>query len=153
MRRNCLRKWQSFNNKKSYTMDNNSVKNCLMLDQWSDIESSSSHETLEQRILPTYLQQRRWFSGKSQTIKSVAIASEIAITGPLIAPYLWLLQVGYTNGSSEKYLLPVCFIPGRQMPEEQMRPPVLCSMQIGLESGWLCDADWCEDFRVAMFRH
>jgi maltose alpha-D-glucosyltransferase/alpha-amylase len=132
-------------------MDN--VTNCLMLDRWSDLENSSSHETLEQQILPAYLQQRRWFSGKSQTIQSVTIAGEIAIPGPLIPPYLWLLQVEYTNGSKEKYLLPVCFIPGRQMPEEQMRPPVLCSMQVGLESGWLCDANWCEDFRLAMFRH
>lgn len=130
-----------------------SVTNCLTLDQWSDIESPSSHETIERQILPPYLQQRRWFSGKSKTIRSITIANEIAITGPLIAPYLWLLQVEYTNNTTEMYIMAVCFIPERQMPEEQMRPPVFCSMQIGLESGWLCDADWCEDFRTAMFRH
>jgi maltose alpha-D-glucosyltransferase/alpha-amylase len=130
-----------------------SIANCLMLDRWGDIEDPSSHETLEKQVLPSYLQQRRWFSGKSHVIQSVAIINEIAITGPLITPYLWLLQVEYTNRMKEMYLLPVCFIPVRQMPEEQMRPPVLCSMQIGLESGSLCDASWCEDFRLAMFRH
>ena len=130
-----------------------SVANCLILDKWGDIENSSSHETLESQILPTYLKERRWFGGKSQTIGSVVITSEILIQGPPIPPYLWLLNVEYTNGAHEKYLLPVCFIRGQQMPEEQMRPPVLCSMQIGLENGWLCDASWCEDFRSAMFRH
>src|ERR1041385_6637691 len=98
-----------------------SVANCLILDKWGDIENSSSHETLESQILPTYVKERRWFGGKSQTIGSVVITSEILIQGPPIPPYLWLLNVEYTNGAHEKYLLPVCFIRGQQMPEEQMR--------------------------------
>jgi len=64
---------------------------------------------------------------------------------------MWLLQATYDDGTSEKYLLSVCFIPGK-VPDAQMQPPVLCRIQVGIANGWLCDAVWCDDFRMSIFR-
>jgi maltose alpha-D-glucosyltransferase/alpha-amylase len=129
------------------------IKNCLTLGQWSDIEGGAPQEILEKKILPNYLRERRWFAGKSKTIQSVSIRCRLRVPGSPIPSYLWLLSVGYSDSTKENYVMGTCFVPDREMPEEQMRPPVLCSITLGLENGWLCDATWCDSFRTDLIRH
>lgn len=132
-------------------MDN--AKDCLKLNHWSEIETLASHEPIERNILPKYLNGRRWFAAKSREISSVTIVCQLRIPGELIPSYLWLLKVDYSDNTMERYVLPIAFIPEQKMPEEQMRPPVLCHVQIGLEPGCLCDASWSAEFRTSLMRH
>lgn len=125
---------------------------CIKLSRWNDITQRPVLQHLQTNILPTYLTGMRWFGGKGKQITSVKIVSCMTIPSEPLPAYLWLLNVDYKDYSSEKYILPVCFMRDRAMAEEQMRPPVLCEMCLDLERGWLCDAVWCADFRMSLFR-
>ncbi|HZY82465.1 MAG TPA: hypothetical protein VFE50_23225 [Cyclobacteriaceae bacterium] len=129
------------------------ITRCLSLNKWSDLGNRSSHEILEKNVLPGYLRERRWFAGKGREVNSVAVVNQLHIPGSNLSPYLWLLRVEYSDQTNEKYLLPVCFIPDRQLPEEQMRPPLLCKISLDLENGWLCDGTWCEEFRASLLKN
>lgn len=125
---------------------------CIKLSSWNDITQRSVLQHIQSNILPSYLKDMRWFGGKGKQITSVKIASFITIPSEPLVSYLWLLTVDYSDLSSEKYILPVCFMSDRKMNDDQMKPPVLCEMFIDLERGWIVDAVWCHDFRMSLFR-
>jgi len=125
---------------------------CIKLSRWQDIIQGPVLQRLETTILPGYLTGMRWFGGKGRQITSVKIVSNICVPAEPLSSYFWLLNVDYKDTSSEKYILPVCFLRNGKNTEEQMKPPVLCELQVDLERGWLCDAVWCADFRMSLFR-
>jgi maltose alpha-D-glucosyltransferase/alpha-amylase len=122
----------------------------MTIASWAEISNPPAQQQLEKEILPQFLPSRRWFGGKGKTIQTVRIQSQIEIPADRLPSLLWLVQVDYYDNTSEKYLLPVCFIDTQF--EEQMRPPSLCTVRIGLAEGLLCDAESCSDFRMALFR-
>ncbi len=124
----------------------------ITLDRWEDICQPAVFQQLESNILPGFLMERRWFGGKGREINVVRIIGTTTIPADPLPSFLWLLLVEYKDGASEKYLLPVCFLHNKSITEDQMRPPLLCDLKVDLEQGWLSDATWCEDFRMALFR-
>jgi maltose alpha-D-glucosyltransferase/alpha-amylase len=126
---------------------------CLSLTNWYEITSSTTHESIAANILPGYLEERRWFAGKNNDVSYLKIIAQSTVSSTPLFSVLWLLEVNYVNHPTEKYLLPVCLIMDQHMPEEQMRPPVLCKIDVGGATGWLCDATWCDSFRMALFRN
>ena len=63
-------------------------------------------------ILPEYLRSSHWFSGTDRTIQSLQIGEVVPVecknsTGLESTIYILLLQLNYTEGMSETYVLPV----------------------------------------------
>jgi len=63
-------------------------------------------------ILPEYLRSSHWFSGTDRTIQSLQIGEVVPVecknsTGLESTVYILLLQLSYTEGMSETYVLPV----------------------------------------------
>ena len=60
-----------------------------------------------QRALPDFLKARRWFGGKTRTIRSVEIADVISIPRSAVAAAIVVARVNYTAGPNETYTLPL----------------------------------------------
>ncbi len=75
----------------------------LSLRQERDWESVFASSLVTERLLPDYLPRQRWFGAKSRTIAGVAV-TDWGPLSPGIA--LALLEVQYTEGEPESYLLP-----------------------------------------------
>jgi maltose alpha-D-glucosyltransferase/alpha-amylase len=74
---------------------------------------SGRSRTQLMRALPAYLRERRWFRSKARRIKSVSVRDVIRI--PIERPgtdedkaRLAILDVDYTEGEPEAYVLPLC---------------------------------------------
>ncbi len=78
---------------------------------WDRIVHSNGHQTLMQ-LLPQYLQARRWFRSKARHIKTVQIVDTIPIHRGACAAYILLVNVDYTEGDAEVYVLPLTFVTG-----------------------------------------
>ena len=79
-------------------------------DNWQVILEGDLKEKLQNQILPSYIQECRWFGSKARSIQGVII-NEIIPIGQKNA-FLLFLEIRYTEGQKEKYLLPVSFITG-----------------------------------------
>jgi maltose alpha-D-glucosyltransferase / alpha-amylase len=121
--------------------------------RWESILQGKQREYLERAILPSYLADCRWFGAKARVIQQIRIA-DIAPIGPdpHIA-YLLFLEVRYTEGSNEMYLLPVSFgsVDGVEKLKE-IPQAVIAALKTGNGSGVLIDAVHVEGFRAEMFR-
>ena len=80
---------------------------------WDAILRPQDKGALES-ILPNYLRASRWFGGKGRRMLNVEIIDAIPIpqTNPL--GYLTVLQVDYSDGEPERYVLPLAYANGEQ---------------------------------------
>ncbi|MDE3174047.1 MAG: maltose alpha-D-glucosyltransferase [Gemmatimonadota bacterium] len=60
-------------------------------------------------VLPEYLAQRRWFGGKSRTLKSARIVERIPFPYADTDAAIAFVECAYTEGAPERYLLPLAF--------------------------------------------
>ncbi|MBU2574711.1 MAG: maltose alpha-D-glucosyltransferase [Elusimicrobia bacterium] len=73
---------------------------------WPGLLDSPERSALE-KALPAYLRERRWFGGKARKMRRLKISSVVP-TGEAAMP-LALIEVLYTQGSPETYLLPLAW--------------------------------------------
>ena len=116
-------------------------------EKWRQVLDLKRRESFS-KMLPDWLPQRRWFSGKAKTIRGAAVADVVPLDGNEgTAQFdLLLVQVEYVNDVPETYLLPVGFATGPQA--EQLigdnSPALIASLEVtgGPEpvSGVLYDA-------------
>jgi maltose alpha-D-glucosyltransferase/alpha-amylase len=75
-----------------------------------------------QRALTGYLKTRRWFAGKGRTISSLNVRDLIPLMRE--AGQLAILEVEYTEGEAETYLLPLGITAARRADEQDVRSPL-----------------------------
>lgn len=122
--------------------------------EWKNTLYKETRKTLEKKILPAYLPKTRWFGGKSREIGRLQIidavpAEENGWSGPLL-----FLEVEYTEGTPEIYLLPLSFAPGEKAERIVRTAPrgVITRLRIGNTEGVLYDSLYDEAFRRALLR-
>lgn len=76
--------------------------------RWEEVFSGQEKAGLE-AVLPTYLQERRWFGGKARGIKLAAIIEVVPLHTDAFAACITFIRVEYLDGDSEVYLLPLSF--------------------------------------------
>ena len=81
----------------------------ISLRQPHDWESVLAGQLFEERLLPDYLPRQRWFGAKSRTIAGVTV-QDWAPLGPASSYALAILEVAYTEGEPESYLLPLTLV-------------------------------------------
>ncbi len=114
----------------------------LELKTWNDLTSNSSLQILEREILPVYLQNKKWFKGKTRTIYNIAIIKSLPVSFSQCQASLLLIEVCYESGLADIYQLVVTFLtnqPAKKM-ADNYPDAVIVNMAIGLEEGMLCDA-------------
>jgi len=120
---------------------------------WPQLASDATFwQTLAADTLPAYANTCRWFAGKAraQTGFSVEAINQLPTANGLA--YLLIIGAYYAEGESERYLLPLAFVPSDSptlatIPEKGR----IATAQIGSESGVLVDAIYEVDFRSALF--
>ena len=78
---------------------------------WSEVLHDRNRDALTGAIL-RYVRSRRWFGAKARTVSTLSIADVIPISRD--AGSLLMLDVEYTDGEPERYLLPVAITQARR---------------------------------------
>ncbi len=117
---------------------------------WADLLREEGRETLE-RILPDYLEGRRWCSVNGRAIKTAAIADVLPVPGS--SAQVALVRVDYSDATSQTYVLPLAFTGADGREEHRRIPPeaVVARIAGGPDgAGVLHDAAVDPDFRAAL---
>ena len=103
---------------------------------------------LEQRILPHYLPQCRWFGGKSLSLQAIEIIQDTIFPGTDV--HVLLVKTTFSDGAPEQYLLPLCLLHGPQAATFMATSPnkVLGHWR---DDQMLCDALQTSEFQRALF--
>ena len=75
----------------------------VIVDSWDDVFRGRGLATLMRRM-PAFLKTRRWFQGKSRSIRSLNVADDIPVPGT--SAHILIGTVDYTDGDPETYVLP-----------------------------------------------
>jgi maltose alpha-D-glucosyltransferase/alpha-amylase len=89
---------------------------------WEHVLHGTAREALND-ILPAYLQRCPWFQGKARQIEATMILETIPFAYGTTDAQIALVQVEYSEGDSETYLLPFAFAPGKQAEEVRATLP------------------------------
>ncbi len=111
--------------------------------------NESGQAVLEQ-VLPQYISQRRWFGGKSRTIRSAHMATVTAVPG--IDAALAAVNVVYDDGTSDLYQLPLAMAFGREADELLHQSPGSVIATIARSDGpvTVYDATANAEFRTSL---
>jgi maltose alpha-D-glucosyltransferase/alpha-amylase len=116
----------------------------LVSGKWQDVFSQRELKGTLESILPDYLYTRRWFGGKARTVQSTHITEVIPVPYKDTEAQLIWLQVDYTQGEPETYLLTLAYAEGEQaaLMQAEMPQAVVARLQIqgDNQAGVLFDA-------------
>jgi maltose alpha-D-glucosyltransferase/alpha-amylase len=100
-----------------------------------ELLEAPSRNTLEQQILPSWLQNRRWFAGKDAVIEQVKLAYGVRFGDPQ-HPVLFSEIEVTSGGQTSRYQLPFGYIPeeqvGAALPQQLALSRVRRVRQVGL---------------------
>ena len=108
---------------------------------WEEIFNQTNIRKLEAEILPQYLNGCRWFGGKSRAIRTIRISDIIALENKKEKVKLLFIDVNYTEGVSETYLLPLSFIfrNGHKVENLDLHKGIICRLFVDRKEGFLYD--------------
>ena len=116
---------------------------------WQDIYSKADSKRALEAILPDFLRQCRWFSGRNRVMQSAQIADVIPFNmqqRPEANEYhIVLVKVEYTEGVSETYVLPLAYAVGNHYPASHTEHAI-AYIKGNYISGVLFDAFSDKDF-------
>ncbi|MEF8942009.1 MAG: maltose alpha-D-glucosyltransferase [Desulfohalobiaceae bacterium] len=123
---------------------------------WREVFDGANKMRLEERILPGFLRQKRWFRSKSKKIRKILIAENIPLDAGDQDFHLLQLEVSYTEGEAEIYLLPVGYasdteVSKTEQASQEAKSEVLAWIKTGDDSGRLYDALQSPGCREALF--
>jgi maltose alpha-D-glucosyltransferase/alpha-amylase len=115
---------------------------------WESLLKPEERGKLE-AALPVFLKQSRWFGAKNKTLQRVRIIEAISCPVNGRQAFFLILEVSYTEGLAEKYLLPVaCTTDGDQSPGTvAASQAVIARIQSPAGESLLFDAAYDEDFQ------
>ena len=116
---------------------------------WETVFKDEARESLENEVLPLYVNGCRWFAGKSREIRSVRIVETIILKEHTYVSYLLLVAVLYTTEPHDYYLLPVSFTSGDKAEGIIIENPnaVLAHLKTNMAEGIIYDSVHDEEFR------
>jgi maltose alpha-D-glucosyltransferase/alpha-amylase len=103
---------------------------------WETVFKGETLGRLENEILPKYLRSCRWFGGKAKVIREIKIVERFPVVEDSSASHVLFLEVKYTEGTQELYLLPVSFALTRKA-DEPLEELVVESLRVKLDYEWL----------------
>jgi maltose alpha-D-glucosyltransferase/alpha-amylase len=89
---------------------------------WEELFDGEGRETLA-HALPGYLRPRRWFGGKARHIQRASIVDAIPLRGGGATHYLTVIELEYTAGTPDRYLVPIGFAVGEEARAMQQHSP------------------------------
>jgi trehalose synthase-fused probable maltokinase len=121
------------------------------------IQDEDAIRFLETTILPPYLNSCRWFAGKArqQTYFRIQFVHEVPFLSENRSEekaFLVIVEVGYADGETENYLLPLSFVEIDQPGLPEILPKgILTTADFDQKQGLVVDAIYDERFRQALY--
>ncbi|MBK5269508.1 MAG: maltose alpha-D-glucosyltransferase [Bacteroidia bacterium] len=125
----------------------------LEVEHWKKLLENSNKEELENKIIPGYLYNTNWFSGKQKAIYTCKIVDHIAISIKEHTIYLLLVEINYKTGLPETYQLPLAFLKNKSAENllQNFHEAALAKIKTGNEDGVLCDALYTPELQRWLF--
>ncbi|MCI0453755.1 MAG: maltose alpha-D-glucosyltransferase [Candidatus Dadabacteria bacterium] len=117
---------------------------------WEMVFEGKTKEKLEGEILPSYIENCRWFIGKARSIQQVEIVENISIGEDPSVTRLLFLEVRYTEGLPDVYLLPLSFSSGNEAEKVTKESPQAVVALIK-DRGAIHDGVYSEEFHKNLF--
>lgn len=89
---------------------------------WSKLMEDGARSEIENEVIPNYLRCCSWFGDMRRTIRKVNILEAIPISRATLS-YILILEINYTQGLPELYLLPLSFMSKENAEELKVRYP------------------------------
>jgi len=122
---------------------------------WENVlKTAAGLRQLEQAILPDYLKKSRWFQGKSRTMARLSLLEKIPIPTDSSLVVLAFMEVSYSEGIADTYLLPLHFLPmegGAEAVLSESPGAVICRLRVDEKPGILYDGVFNARFRWILF--
>jgi maltose alpha-D-glucosyltransferase / alpha-amylase len=121
---------------------------------WETVLAGSPLRHLEQTILPEYLKKCRWFQGKGRIVARLNLQEQIPFAIDASLAVIALVEVSYTEGSTETYLLPLHFLPleaGGDALQSGFPWAVVSALKVDDKAGVLYDGLANGQFRQILF--
>jgi maltose alpha-D-glucosyltransferase/alpha-amylase len=117
-------------------------------ERWQRVLEAKAREELESEVLTSYIRGCRWFGGKARRIEGLNILETIPVGRSSDVASILMMEVTYTEGLPEMYVLPIAFAHGadaRRIMEDLPRA-VICRLTVDAVEGVLYDAVHNEPF-------
>jgi len=121
---------------------------------WENVLKGGALRQLEQSVLPDYLRMCRWFQGKSRTVTRSCVLDSLPLPLDSSRALLALVEVAYSEGLPETYVLPLHFLPQEGVgsdPAVEFPEAVISGLKVDDKVGVLYDALYNARFRQALF--
>ena len=120
---------------------------------WDSLVQQRDKGSLE-ALLPSYIRRCRWFGGKARTIHTVEIVEAMPVLHEAPLGYITLIQVTYTDGEPETYVLPLTFTTEEHATQMLDSPAAICHLRGHSpdqdKAGVLYDAMWDKRFTAML---
>jgi len=122
--------------------------------KWEEVLQPRLKGKLEEEVFPSYIKGYRWFGGKGRKIKQVKIIEDIPLVKNDATAHFLFLSVGYMEGASDTYLLPLAFSFGEEADKiiENNPEVIVAILCVKDTNGIIHDAFYSEDFRKKILR-
>ena len=121
----------------------------LKVDTWTNLLKNRTLQKLSEKILPPYLDHRRWFESKGKIVQDITIKETIGVEIKDLPTRIMILEVNYNEGLPEFYQLPISFVAeeNEQLLNDIPKRGIIAKLHIAGEDGYLFDSVYAEDFR------
>lgn len=99
-------------------------------------------------ILEEYIVKKRWYGGKSSTLKYIEVVDFFKLKSSKNTYYGALLEVNFKEAFYQHYFMPLAFM----SKEDLNTKTIIASVKMGETQGYLVDALHQEDFRKFLFK-
>ncbi|MEE2772717.1 MAG: trehalose synthase, partial [Bacteroidota bacterium] len=108
-------------------------------------------KTFSTEILENYILKKRWYAGKSSTLKYIEIVDYFELKSEKNTYYGVLFEVNFSEAFFQDYFIPLSFI--NQEKDALETSTVIAPVSFKNEEGFLIDAIHIEDFRKLVFEN
>lgn len=106
-------------------------------------------KTFSTEILEDYILKKRWYAGKSSTLKYIEVVDHCKLNSSKNVYYGVLIEINFSEAFFQDYFIPLSFIPGDKKDLET--GTIIAPVNFKGEEGHLIDAIHIEDFRHLVF--
>lgn len=115
---------------------------------WTNVFEGKAREVLEDEILPSYVSSCRWFGGKARQVQQLRLGEIVPVSRDSVQAQIVLLNVDYTEGMSDLYVIPIGFAYGEEADriKEEFPFAVVARIKAGGVEGIIYDSIYNEAF-------
>jgi maltose alpha-D-glucosyltransferase / alpha-amylase len=145
--------WFSLEKSKSFSEGKTELP-IIEIEKWQDIIQPNNRQILEKDILPVYLPQRKWFTGKNRKVYNMTINESVEMPHNGCSIVFLFVEVAYESGLPETYQLAITNISQEtaRLLSEDCPEALIAAVKVNGEEGILCDAFYLRGVQTMLFK-